>query len=136
MKNTVIITKILSDFSTVYRNASPFVNSGALWNFCMSTIADPVQMEKIVFANDLGIPPVKSLLLIYERTMHPVATFVFAPTESRCMGALMGFVFKNVLGYTTQQERCSVKKYGVKTATRFMGGYVPLAANGRCFSKE
>lgn len=124
MHTNDIITAIHSDFSTVYKNASPFVSSGALWNFCMTTIADPVQMEKIVFANDLGIPPVKSLLLIYERTMKPAGTFVFAPTESQCMGALMGFVFKNVLGYTTQQERCSVKKYGVKTATRFMDGPV------------
>ena len=122
MNTNEIISAINTDFTRVYRSASKFVNSGELWNFCIDTIADPVQMEKIVFANDLEIPPVKSLLLLYERSLKPKSNFEFTETESKCMGALMGFVFKNVLGYTAQKERCTVKKYGVRTATRFLNG--------------
>ena len=81
-------------------------------------------MEKIVFANDLDVPPVKSLLLLYERTMNPAPDFKFSPTESQCMGALMGFIFKFVLGYTDQKERCTINKFEVKTATRFLNGPV------------
>lgn len=120
MNTSEIIKAINSDFSTTYKNATPFVNSGALWNFCINTIANPVHMGNIVFANDLEIPPVKSLLLIYERTMNPAPDFKFSPSESQCMGALMGYVFKYVLGYNSQKERCTVKKYGVKTATLYM----------------
>ena len=122
MNTNEIISAINTDFTRVYRSASKFVNSGELWNFCIDTIADPVQMEKIVFANDLEIPPVKSLLLLYERSKKPKSDFRFTKPESKCMGALMGFVFKNVLGYTAQKERCTVKKYGVGTATRFLNG--------------
>ena len=125
MKTSDIISAINSDFVATYKNAAKFVDSGDLWDFCINTISDPVCMEKIAFANDLEIPPVKSLLLIYERTMNPAPDFKFQPNESQCMGALMGFVFKFVLGYTDQKERCTVKKFGIKTATRFMNGPVP-----------
>lgn len=40
------------------------------------------------------------------------------------MGALMGFIFKFVLGYTDQKERCTINKFRVKTATRFLNGPV------------
>lgn len=130
MNTNEIICAIDAEFTTIYRNASQFVNSGTLWDFCINTIADPVQMEKIVFANDLEIPPVKSLLLLYERSQEPKSDFKFTKTESQCMGALMGFVFKNVLGYTDQKDRCTVKKYGVGTAARFLNGPIHTFTSG------
>lgn len=131
MNTTEIINAIDADFLKIYKAASNFVNSGTLWDFCINTIADPVQMEKIVFANDLEIPPVKSLLLLYERKMKPSPDFVFTNNESKCMGALMGFVFKHVLGYTDQKDRCTVKKYGIKGAARFMNGPVHTFSSGK-----
>ncbi len=122
MKTADIITAINEDFAATYKNATPFVNSGALWDFCMETIQNPITMSNIAFANDLGVPPVKSLLVIYRRKMNPAAAFKFAPTESQYMGALMGFVFKFVLHYQNQKERCAVNDLGVKTATRFLNG--------------
>lgn len=119
-----IIDEINRDFVKRYRGAANFVNSGAFWNFCIDTIKDPVLMSNIAFANDLDIPPVKSLLLIYERKMNPAAGFTFDVNESRSIGALMGFVFKFVLGYGEQKERCKVEKFGIKTATRFLDGPV------------
>ena len=119
-----IIDEITKDFAKTYHGAAQFVNSGAVWNFCVETIKDPMLMSNIVFANELGIPPVKSLLLIYQRKMKPVDGFKFSAEESRSMGALMGFVFKFVLGYTAQKERCKVGWYGIHTATRFLDGPV------------
>ena len=120
MNTQTIVNAIRQDFVKTYRGAANFVDSGAIWVFCMATIEDPILMGKIVFANDLGIPPVKSLLLIYKRKMNPADGFQFDHYESRSIGALMGFVFKFVLGYTDQKERCAVNQYGIQTATRFL----------------
>lgn len=124
MKTSAIKWAIDNDFPATYRNATPFVSSGPLWDFCMRTIDDPITMSNIVFANDLEIPPVKSLLLLYQRAMSPATNFQFTGQESQFMGALMGFVFKHVLSYQGQKERCAVNQYGVKTATRFLQGPV------------
>ena len=124
MNTQNIVTEIYQDFAKIYRGAATFVDSGAIWDFCIETIKDPVLMSNIAFANDLEIPPVKSLLLIYKRKVNPVAGFEFNANESRSIGALMGFVFKYVLGYKDQKERCKVDEYGIKTATRFLNGPV------------
>ncbi|PLT87019.1 hypothetical protein [Mediterraneibacter gnavus] len=124
MKTNEIIKEINNKFAETYKNASPFVDSGELWNFCMDTIKNPITLSNIVFANDMGIPPVKSLVTIYKRKMFPDSTFQFTGLQSQYMGALMGFVFKFVLGYQSQKERCKVEFLGVKTATRFLEGPV------------
>lgn len=119
-----IVNAIYQDFAKTYRGAANFVDSGAIWDFCIETVKDPVLMSNIVFANDLEVPPVKSLLLIYRRKVKPADGFEFGANESRSIGALMGFVFKFVLGYRNQKERCRVNEYGIKTATRFIDGPV------------
>lgn len=120
MRTTDIIEKIQNDFADTYKSASKFVNSGELWDFCIDTIKDPVALGNIVFANDMGVSPVKSLITIYERKINPSENF--SAVQSQYMGALMGFVFKFVLAYTKQSERCTVNKLGVKTATKFLDG--------------
>lgn len=122
MKTSDIIAEINSGFAGTYKNASKFVNSGDLWNFCIDTIKNPVLLSNIVFANDMGVPPVKSLITIYDRARKPSENFT--PLQSQHMGALMGFVFKFVLNYQNQKERCTVNQLGVKTATRFYDGPV------------
>lgn len=124
MITTDIINAIYNDFATTYKNAAPFVNSGPFWDFCINTIKDPVTMSCIAFANDLGIPPVKSLLIIYERKNQNGTVLKLNAQESQMLGALMGFVFKKVIGYKDQKERCTVNMNGIKTATRFFNGPV------------
>ena len=124
MKTQEIVNAINRDFAKTYRGAAKFVDSGAVWDFCIATVKDPVLMSNIVFANDLEVPPVKSLLLIYKREMNPTEEFTFNAYESRSIGALMGFIFKFVLGYTDQKERCTVNQYGIQSATRFLNGPV------------
>lgn len=120
MRTSYIIEQIDRDFAGIYRNASKFVGSGDLWDFCIDTISNPMLLSNIVFANDMGIPPVKSLITIYERKMQP--TQDFTAVQGQYMGALMGFVFKFVLCYAEQKERCIVNQLGVKTATKFLNG--------------
>ena len=119
MKTTDIIDRIYEDFGKVYKNAKQFIDSGEEWDFCIESIKDPSLLYLIVVANDMGVPPVKSLINLYARKKD--ANKEFTATQSQCMGALMGFVFKEVLGYTkeNQKERCAVYKMGIKTATRF-----------------
>lgn len=118
MKTAIIVEKIYVDFVATYKNASKFVDSGELWDFCIDTIKNPMKMSNIVFANDMGIPPVKSLVTIYQKEKNPTENFT--AIQSQYMGALMGYVFKYVLGYTDQKERCTVNQLGIKTATKFM----------------
>ncbi len=120
MKTTDIIKEININFTGIYKSASKFVNSGELWDFCIETIKDPVSLSNIVFANDMGIPPVKSLITIYERKKNPNKNFT--AIQSQQMGALMGFLFKYILNYQNQKERCVVNQLGVKTATKFYDG--------------
>lgn len=122
MNTQDIVKSVSQNFAKTYRGAANFVNSGNLWNFCINTISNPIYMSNIVFANDLGIPPVKSLLLIYKREVNPPSGFEFDANTSRSIGALMGYVFKFVIGYTNQKERCTVEEFGIKTATRFLDG--------------
>ena len=70
MKTSDIITQINNQFADTYKNASKFVDSGELWDFCMETIKNPVRMSNIAFANDMGVPPVRSLISIYERVVE------------------------------------------------------------------
>lgn len=122
MKTTKIIEDIYSEFATTYRVASNFVDSGELWNFCIETIKDPVNMTFIISENNKGVPPVKSLLTFYSESKNPTNDFTFTAQESQNMGALMGYVFKFVFGYQDQKEGCKVEFLGVKTATKFLDG--------------
>ena len=123
-KKTIQTSEILESINAgfgkdKYQNAKPFMNSGDFWAFCIRTIEDPVYMSCIAFANDLGVPPVKSLMAIYDRETKDFEKFKVSAQESQWVGALMGYVFKFVLKYKNQKERCSVRLHGVNTATRF-----------------
>ncbi len=124
MNTLEIIQVIQTDFTKIYKFATPFLDSGALWDFCMDVIKNPVDLSCIVFANDLGTAPVQSLLILYQRKMNPSADFEFTDEQGKYMGCLMGFLFKHVLGYTNQEEGCKVGAFGVQTATRFTDGAV------------
>ena len=124
MKTLEIVSRINTDFATTkhyYSRVAKFVNSGELWDFCIQTIADPVCMEKIVFANDLGIPPVRSMLLLYERTVNADPNLQFSDEEGKWLGSLMGFVFRFVLGYQ-DTTRCAVNRHGIRSAALFLDG--------------
>ena len=118
-----IIERINTGFAKeAYQNASPMIGSGLVWDFCMRTIGDPVKMSCIAFANDLGVPPVKSLMTFFDRDVEDSEAFKVSAQESQSIGALMGYVFKFILDYKSQKPRCTVNMHGINTATRFFDG--------------
>lgn len=120
-----IIDKINADFVKEYPMAAGFVNSGKIWDFCIETIQSPSRMTAIVFANDLGIPPVKSLLVMLGRTEENVQNITDDDIK-KSIGSLMAFVFKFTLGYNGQVSRTPINTLGVKTATRYYKDEKPV----------
>ncbi|MCI5586870.1 MAG: hypothetical protein MR384_03160 [Lachnospiraceae bacterium] len=112
-----IKTQITDNFTSIYRNASNFPST-PLYNECMKIICDVSDLRCIIFANDLGIPPVKSMLTILGN--RGILKSDIAGIESQSLGSLMGFLFKQVFKYQNQKDRLTVKMYGVRTATLFM----------------
>ncbi len=121
MDTNWIQDRIHREFTLRYKGATPFYQSGPLWDFCMDIVSDESLIKCMVTANDLGVPPVKTLLYFYEKRFSPPEHFSFTPNESRYLGDLMGFLFQFVLGYQKKHPRCQVQRYGVKTASRFSG---------------
>lgn len=118
IKNRVYDSK--NGFAKTYRNAAPFVNSGELWDFCITVATNERCMTCIAFANELGIPPVKSLLYFYKQVKNPSDNFKFDAQNSQWLGSFMGFIFKYCFGYQSQKERIQVNQYGIGTATKYL----------------
>lgn len=123
MDTNEIIRKIYDEkegFAKIYKNATPLIDSGELWDFCLDVIKDEKRMSCIIFANEMGIPPVRSLLYFYEQDKQPSEDFGFKGQTSQRLGALMGFVFKFCLGYRSQKDRIQVNVLGVGKAAKFL----------------
>lgn len=115
ISSSSIISKINSDFTSVYRPQSNFPSSGALWNECINTINDVRLMNNIIFCNDvMKIPPVKTFLMANKAVISP-----FSNEEKKAMGAFWGFVFKFVFGYTQQKDNVPINTKDVKKAAYF-----------------
>lgn len=117
-----IIQNINTNFAKTYRTSSSFVNSGQLWDFCISVLSDPVLTKCIIFSNDVGVPPIKSILHLYNLKFSPPNNFSFSAQQSQWLGSLMAFTFKNVFNYKSQKERIQVNFLGIGTATKFLDG--------------
>lgn len=123
VKTIEIIEKINAEFGKVaYPNATPLMELGDFWNFCMNTIRNPAKMSCIAFANDFGVPPVKSLMTFFDRDVQDSESFTVVEQQSQNIGALMGFVFKFVLDYRGQEEKCPVNMHGIEGASLFFDG--------------
>lgn len=114
----LIAKKLKAKFHTPDRPASRFINK-QLWEDCLSAFSDRSQAEKIVFANDLGVPPVKALIRILIDNFNYPPDMVFSAEEARNLGALVNFVFRDILKYDTVHTRRTVKLCGVKESCTF-----------------
>lgn len=112
-----IKNQIESDFTSIYKNASNFPTT-QLYRLTLDIICDPTELKCVIFANDLGVPPVKAVLTILskKRLINNDITGI----ESQSLGSLMGFLFKQVFKYQNQRDRLTVKLFGVKTAALFL----------------
>lgn len=105
---------IKDNFTGIYKNASGFINI-PLFNQCMKIISDASRLKELVSENDNKIPPVQTILrLLEEYADEPKELSNY---DSICIGELIAFVFKQVLGYKSQKEHVPIKdNFGVKTA--------------------
>ena len=127
-----IISKISSDFTSVYRPQSNFPGSGVLWNECINAIKDTKLMNYIVFCNDvMKIPPVKTFLMANNNVVYP-----FSNEEKKAIGAFWGFVFKFVFGYTQQKDNVPINTKGVKKAACFYDAGNPIEVNNNTMEAE
>lgn len=110
-----ILSKIDSDFTSVYKPQSNFPDSGMLWDTCISTIRDIQLMDHIIFNNDvMKIPPVKTFLMANQGIQELTDN-----EEKKAIGAFWGFVFKFVFGYSNQKDNVPINTKGVKKAAYF-----------------
>ena len=108
-----ISASIHEDFRKKYKAFGDFVDSGELWDMCISAIFDVTLINNIIFCNDIHqIPPVNTFLKVMEIKCD------LTELEKRSVGAFWGFVFKFVFGYRNQKS-VAARVNTVKTATYF-----------------
>lgn len=106
--------ELYTNFSTKYRRFSGFIDSGYLWDLVIKTINDVELMKNIIFCNDImKIPPVKVFVLAQKPALPELKN-----PEKQAVGAVFGFIFKDIFGYT-EQESVSCVVNTIKTASRF-----------------
>lgn len=103
-----------TNFARKYRRFAGFVDSGYLWDLIITTINDAELMRNIKFCNDvMQIPPVKVFVLAQRATLPELSN-----SDKQSIGAVFGFIFKDVFGYKNQESiSCVVNT--IKTASRF-----------------
>ncbi len=113
-----ITKKLKTEFRSPDRPASHFTNK-KLWIDCESVFTDRICTGKIIFANNLGVPPVKALIKILVDDYNYPSDTVFTAQEARNLGSLINFVFKDLLGYNSVHPRRTVKLCGVNEGCTF-----------------
>ena len=110
-----IISKINTDFTSIYKTQSNFPCSGILYDECINTVNDVKLMNNIIFCNDvMKIPPVKTFLMSNSNINPP-----FSDEDKKSLGAFWGFIFKFVFDYTEQKDRVPINTKDVKEAAYF-----------------
>lgn len=110
-----IAKEIKNNFSTsCYRSFSQIIGT-KLWYDIIKITSNDILMECIIYANDvLAVPPVKTFLY-----MADLEHEVFQDRIKQCMGAVFGFLFCELLGYSDKQQvYCGVAN--VKKAAKFI----------------
>ncbi len=116
IKSEDIINKIENEFLNVYAPYTKFTKT-KYYDYCLKTIRNEKLMYTIIFNNDqLGIAPVKTFLLAYPEFNEEDFT---NDEDKKGLGALFGFVFKNIFKYNSQKKNL-VNYKNVKTATRYL----------------
>ena len=113
-----IAKKLKTEFYSPKRPASHFTNI-QLWNDCLSIFSDQNRTEKIIFSNDLGVPPVKAVIKILIDDYNYPPNTKFSAEDARNLGALMSFIFMHILRYDESHGRRTVKMCGIKEGCVF-----------------
>lgn len=118
--------RIRTEFPVKYRRFGGFVDSGDLWDEICVVLKDADFLAHLCFCNDvMRIPPVKTHLMYSEFRRGAASGRELTAPEKQSLGAVYGFLFKEVFGYD-QQESVSCVINTVKTAARFSGAAEPV----------
>ena len=113
--------RIRDEFPSKYRRFGGFIDSGDLWNEFCKMICNAEYLSHVCFCNDvMKIPPVKTHMMYSEFCGGAASGRDLTVVEKQSIGAVYGFLFKEMFGYT-QQESVSCVINTIKTAARFSG---------------
>lgn len=101
-----IVSEIRKDFTKSYPAASDFADT-LLFEHCMEIIGNVFYLRIMVEGNDHGIPPAGIFLGMYAGGGFGAKELT--DRDKRCVGALMAFLFKDILGYKGPQDNVPVK---------------------------
>lgn len=93
--------EIREDFIKNYHTASEFVNR-PLFGQCMGILGNKAYLKVLIECNDHGIPPAKLFFWLLEG--HGVDVTGLTDEDRRCIGALIAFIFKELLHYDCQKD--------------------------------
>lgn len=110
--------KIRKSFFSHSRPASNFADK-ELMDVCLKIFADVSKTYCVLLLNDAGVPPVKAVLMLYRDFYYLAPDKRFTMQDSQNVGALMTFIFKEVLGYRVKKERARVGMYGISSGRVF-----------------
>ncbi len=111
---------IRTEFPIKYRRFAGFPDSGPIWDEVIALMQDGEALSHIKFCNDvMKIPPMRTHLMVSAYRGGAAAARALGTEEKQALGAVYGFLFKEVLGYTGQ-ESVSCVINSVKMATRFL----------------
>lgn len=109
-----ILSAIRQDFTDTYKNAISFTDTPLFYQ-CMGIICNVCDLEEIIAENDRGTPPVQTLCGLFEK--HCCQIENLTDFDDICMGELMAFLFKHILGYQNQKDDVPVQNnLEIKTA--------------------
>lgn len=107
-------------FAQKYKAFGNFIDSGSLWDDCISAVHDVKLMNNIIFCNDIHeIPPVHTFLKVRQQAVD------LSELEKRSVGAFWGYVFKFVFKYRNQKS-VTARVNSVRTATYFYDVQEPV----------
>jgi len=118
---TAIQGKVNAELGAKYMNTRDIqARMPVVYDFFEKCISSPEVLQEVVFANDiLGVPPVKTFLLLFQKVSN--GTKNFSTSEAQQIGALWGFVFRFCLGYQKAEKPVRLNNlFGIKSATLFV----------------
>lgn len=116
-----IVEMIENEYGETCAEAEMFRESGEMWNYCMEVVKDHNKLNCIIFANDMGIPPIKSFLEFYTRDNGKIQGELDCDLKKGLLN-FWNFVFRHCLDYRGKDENCKIKTCGIKMACRYTYG--------------
>lgn len=119
IKNDILPRLLSGEFTERYLIATKF-RENELEKKLIEVVSNKKMLHSIVISNKLGITPVEAFLENYQILNYPLGTdFEFKDGEEVFIGAIFGFIFQFIFGFSKVEKRKKVEKLGIETASLF-----------------